>query len=286
MNIISYCLFGTKKEFSKYGKFLPAVIIANRLAYPEFYQKFYISEELKESFYFNMLNDLSESFDEILVTTRKEDISGTGRMLWRLLPWWDKNCEYLLCRDIDSIVTAIEIRAVRLFMKSNFKMHSIRSHKYHDTPLMGGLSSFYCPWVRKQPWFTKNFKNFIVRSSKTLKERKPWVEGADQEALKRYLYFSCLQKKKNMLNTLDTPVQGANKFFGIYRPSQVNKNKYNKIDLSYMDKYKNIFKISSRVHSFVASPFKTISREDVNSILSIDHPIAKKVKMLVNANKG
>ncbi|MGH9048848.1 MAG: hypothetical protein ACRDY4_03870 [Acidimicrobiia bacterium] len=54
--------------------------------------------------------------------------AGTEPTLWRMLPLWDDEVDLWLCRDIDSVPTVDELRAVRVFARQeSAAVHGIRS---------------------------------------------------------------------------------------------------------------------------------------------------------------
>lgn len=267
-NLISYSLFGEKSKI--YQVCVPYIVIANNIAYPDFKQRFHLSKELIDTPCYDFLKQLSSQNENIQIKEMTSNYKGIKPMLWRVLPWWDENIKYLLCRDIDSSITKLEIRAVRFFMSTGLKIHTIRSHKWHTTPLMGGLCAFYCPWISKQPWFPAQFKDFIKKSMLILKEYKAWEIGSDQEALKRFIYNDNKYKNVNERQTLDTFMQGAPSKLADHNPRIYSLKKYKSTDISYIDKYNELFKISDRIHSFVASPFKKIKRSHLKELLGLD----------------
>lgn len=281
-DLISYSLFGKSSEI--YQIAVPYIVISNNIAYPNFKQRFHVADELQGTACYKFLERLSSENDLIQLKTLSSNYKGIKPMLWRVMPWWDKNVKYLFCRDIDSSVTKKEIQAVRFFLSTKLKIHTIRSHKYHTTPLMGGLCAFDCVWLRTQSWFPDNFKSFIKSSMNMLKEYKPWVIGSDQEALKRFIYNDNPKRKNNMRNTLDTFVQGAPSKLAGHNPKIYSLQRYKKIDISDLDKYNDLFKLSDKIHSFIASPFKKIKISHLQQLLSssIDTPMSDQVKSILS----
>ena len=286
-NVVSYSLFGKNCGGQKYQKFLPAIIAANVVGYHDFIHKFYVADDAVSSPAAQLLLEVSSRHDSVRVKIMPSKYNGIKPMLWRILPWWDKDVKYLLCRDVDSLLTDIELKSVRYFLSTKYKLHSIRSHPYHTTPLMGGLSSFDCEWMRSQRWFLKNFRVFIKRAIEIMRDYKPWVRGSDQEVLKRFIYYNCVDCSHNMSQTLDCPVQKAPITFGDYRPKVRRYKAYRDIDIKYMDKHKELFNISKRFHPFVASPFKTLSFKKVKLVLNaIDDKISQDITQSIKENNN
>jgi hypothetical protein len=53
-----------------------------------------------------------------------------------------KNIDCMFVRDADSIISDEELSYMEWFVRSDFLIHTIRSHQSHDMPLMGGLSGY------------------------------------------------------------------------------------------------------------------------------------------------
>lgn len=67
-----------------------------------------------------------------------------GSMLWRLRPVWDPAVEVVICRDLDSLPTPREKRAVdRWIADDSCWLHSMQDSPSHrSTTLMGGMVGF------------------------------------------------------------------------------------------------------------------------------------------------
>lgn len=79
-----------------------------------------------------------------------EENKGNCRsMLWRMLPIWDDDVDYVICRDVDSLPTMKDRRAVEQFIQSGAALHCINDNPSHTTPVMGGMCGFHAPQFRK-----------------------------------------------------------------------------------------------------------------------------------------
>jgi len=68
------------------------------------------------------------------------DSPGTPHsMFWRFEPAWDSSVEFMLSRDTDSRLGIREKAAVDEWIESGKKLHVMRDHPYHNTPIMGGM---------------------------------------------------------------------------------------------------------------------------------------------------
>lgn len=83
-------------------------------------------------------------------------ISGIG-MLWRMLPIWENDNDYVFCRDLDSILTPRQMKYVLSFLKTNNNIHNIHDNKHHSG-LMGGMCGFKSQSIRDR---YDSFKNMI-----------------------------------------------------------------------------------------------------------------------------
>jgi hypothetical protein len=66
-------------------------------------------------------------------------------MTWRFLPLMDPMVDRMLCRDMDSVVTAREVAAVHQWLdNSNSTFHWMHDHPYHCySAFLGGIL-IYC----------------------------------------------------------------------------------------------------------------------------------------------
>lgn len=155
MNIISYSFFEPKQIYNdrfwdkfnnkdRYWYNIPAMVLLNKLIYPDFDITIHISSNVKENPLFEILAKL-ESIGIVNLVEIDREYSGTEPTLWRYKPLLDKSCDILLCRDIDSLPTNDEIRSTIFFINSEYKVSTIRSHTNHTTPstiILAGLCGF------------------------------------------------------------------------------------------------------------------------------------------------
>ena len=77
-------------------------------------------------------------------------------MLWRMLPCWNVDVEYVLCRDLDALSTPRERNAVEKWMASGKAVSALHDSESHSSAaLMGGMVSFKTSWVRDH-WHSYN----------------------------------------------------------------------------------------------------------------------------------
>lgn len=88
-----------------------------------------------------------------------QPISGIG-MLWRMLPIWENDVNYVFCRDLDSILTPRQMKFVLAFLKSNYNIHNILDNPSH-AGLMGGMCGFKAEYIRnKYSTFASMIKSY------------------------------------------------------------------------------------------------------------------------------
>jgi hypothetical protein len=156
MNIISYSFFEPKiihshRDWDKFNKIdrywynIPALIAINSLVYSDFKIKFHISENILNNKLYTLFEECVENYN-IEVEVIKKDYINTEPTIWRYKPLIEKECDILLCRDIDSIPTTDEILSTYYFINNDkYDVTTIRSHKNHKIPqtiMLAGLCSF------------------------------------------------------------------------------------------------------------------------------------------------
>jgi hypothetical protein len=77
-------------------------------------------------------------------------------MLWRMIPIWNLGVDRVLCRDLDSLSTPRERRAIEKWIASNKAVSSLHDSESHSSrDLFGGLCGFKAQWVRDR-WASYN----------------------------------------------------------------------------------------------------------------------------------
>lgn len=156
MNQISYSFFtpikyNDNKFYDKYisrDRYwynLPALISLNRLFYPNFEIKFYISPDIINNPLYHLISESIKNQD-VTIEVMNQHYKYTEPTVWRFKPIIESSVDILLCRDIDSIPNEVEVKATKYFLDNDvYKITSIRSHKYHnshDTIMLAGLCGF------------------------------------------------------------------------------------------------------------------------------------------------
>jgi len=153
--ILSYSLFEPQKKYdgrfwdihdggNRYWYNLPAMVVLNRLLYPDFKIYIYISSNIKNNPLYALLVLLQDK-GHISLVEIELDYSNTEPTLFRYKPLLNQECDVLLCRDIDSLPTVDEVRATKYFIESEFRATTIRSHTNHTCEgavVLAGLCGF------------------------------------------------------------------------------------------------------------------------------------------------
>ena len=192
MNQISYSFFTPKKynddkfydkyiSIDRYWYNIPSIISLNKLLYPDFEIKFYISSDIKDNPLYKVIDESIKKIEGISVEVMNYDYSFTEPTIWRYKPIIESSVDILLCRDIDSIPNEVEVKSTYYFINNeNFKITSIRSSKYHNcdgTIILAGLCGFR---TKELNYPNNNFDEFYYNIG-----IDQW--GIDQSFLIRFL---------------------------------------------------------------------------------------------------
>ncbi len=156
--IISYCFF-TPKSLHKEMRFwdayntqerywynLPSLICINSIVYPNAKMKIHVSSDIINHDRFELIEKMSESFDNIEIVHLPYEYENTEPTMWRYKPLFDKESDIVLCRDIDSLPNSDEIRSTLYFFDNpDFYVQTLRTHTNHIIPqtiMLAGLCGF------------------------------------------------------------------------------------------------------------------------------------------------
>lgn len=154
MKILSYSFFDPihlpshrfwddyKNEISRYYYNIPAVILTNKILYPDYITRIYITKNTLD----NPLCEVFNLFDDINIFVVNMQYNLTEPSILRMMPLWEDNIvEIFHTRDIDSLPTEIEYRFTRAFENKNYGIGTLRTHENHygyGCRMLAGLSSF------------------------------------------------------------------------------------------------------------------------------------------------
>jgi hypothetical protein len=177
--IISYCLFSSKKNSSeirnwdlhngenRYWYNIPAIVCVNLFMFPQAEMHIYYSSDLKDHFLFNFLIQLENKITQFKLIEISDEYENTEFTLFRFYPLFEKTCDILFCRDLDSVPNEDEIIAGKFFISfEQFLTQNIRSHTNHKYPITKILAGL-CGFRPKKIDFIKeiNFKDFYESNS-------------------------------------------------------------------------------------------------------------------------
>lgn len=105
----------------------------------------------------------------------------TGSMLWRMEPGWDHGVDRFLCRDIDSLPTPRERKAVVRWENSNKPISALHDSTSHwGTVILGGMCGFKAEYVRSKFPTAQLFRTAMEESGIDFNKK-----GGDQHFLNR-----------------------------------------------------------------------------------------------------
>jgi hypothetical protein len=198
-NLISYCLFGTHR---RYWHSVPFVVSANSIMNPDLRMRFHVHKSYRETPGYALLSVLAaEEFVDLVESG--VDFPGSSAMILRMMPLFDPEVDVFFLRDIDASPCTEDVRAMRIFLKTNLWVHAGRGHWAHTLPIMGCLAGFRASVLRNEMRMG-SFDEFVETAFGILPYigHKEWVWNSDQEVLTRMM-------EPFTVRTLDTPMGPA-----------------------------------------------------------------------------
>ena len=129
--VISFSLWGDNPKYTigaiKNSEIAPFI-------YPDWETWFYVADNVPRE----IIEKLKQSGSKI-INKNNEDWDG---MFWRFYPMSDPSVDIFISRDTDSRLNYRERRAVDAWIDSGKKLHIMRDHRYHGTPVLGGMWGF------------------------------------------------------------------------------------------------------------------------------------------------
>lgn len=279
MNCISYCLFTPlnkdekfhrewddfRTQNNRYWFNIPALFVVNSILYPDFKIKLFISKSISSHPLFPLLKELDkqDNFETIII---EKGYKNTEPTMWRMIPLWDKTTSILLCRDIDSIPTEMEVNVTRQFIDSTFLIHTIRSHRQHNnslTRMLAGLSGFKKDCLRLIK--IKSFEEYYQSSS------EKW--GCDQDTLIKYFYSKVRKKRKYFLDSaLSTNIHKVKKN---WRTGSLNYVK--------VDENQKIYDVIDSHTKWSGQPID-FRKNKLIELLQLGYPQCELISSILNSN--
>lgn len=192
--IISYALFGYGKEssadwfeFNTYLRGLMINIRMKELLMPDWKIRVYIDKISYEKF-----KELFDALDMIEVFVENPTELSMAS-LWRLKPLFDSEVEYMISRDLDSVLTYRDAQAVKDWIDSGKCAHAITDSEGHGIPMLAGMIGFWC-----RHW--KEYTN-IFSWDKIVEYRGNYLKkGTDQDVINQIIYpLFANQKNESIL---------------------------------------------------------------------------------------
>lgn len=152
----SYCLYGQYNPKYYIGLINNVKFIQNR--FPNYLIHIWLGSDVDESY----LKDILMTN----LTIFRLDISGHELMTRRFLSIDDPKIDIMFSRDCDSMISEREIDFINNFILSPYLLHTIRDHKGHHVPIMGGLFGIKKKLLKLQNFkmekFIKKIKNLDI----------------------------------------------------------------------------------------------------------------------------
>lgn len=187
---ISYALFG--KDHQPYAQYLPAIVRAHHNLFEEFDLNIYIDNDVLYSKTGELINFYQKEGllnGRVVLSSIGAKAQLTEAMLWRMIPVFEPDVEYVFCRDLDDCPTPRGRLVCDQFMASDAVVHTVHDNALH-IGIMGGLCGFHAPKFR-QATGLNSLDDLYERAGAV-----DWsVKGTDQDVLNRI----CLGSKDGPL---------------------------------------------------------------------------------------
>lgn len=178
--IVCYAIFG-HREF--YWPHFPALVRAHHTLFKGWEMRVYTDSSI-----FSARAMMLRAYAKaglVNVIHHEENKGHCRSMLWRCLPIWDENVDYVLSRDVDSLPTIKDRRSVEQFIQSGATLHVVNDNPAHTVPVMGGMCGFNAPKFREKTGI-KDWNDFVSRRT----DLDATMGGTDQILL----YFEAWQR--------------------------------------------------------------------------------------------
>lgn len=159
MKVVSYSFFrhqdsGYESPQAGEGRgrffigYMPVIVRAHHSVYPDWEMRIHHDDRVREYPYFKALERM-DAEGLVKLVAMGEAPSLCGAMAWRLRPIWDEAVSHVICRDVDSLSTPREHKAVDRWVTGGKAIHALHDSPSHgSTLLMGGMVGFVTAKVR------------------------------------------------------------------------------------------------------------------------------------------
>lgn len=165
LNIFSFSLYGTDQKYL-HGIIRNSEFIQNCM--PDWNMRVYCGSDVPNY----VVKTLLQNGCEVKIWEPSWHDNG---MFWRYLPLGEEGIEYLAFRDADSRLNSRDIACLIEWVNSDFPVHIIRDHPFHQTPILGGL------------WGVRNSQISVVHFWELARDF-PNRFGEDQRFLSKFVY--------------------------------------------------------------------------------------------------
>ncbi len=266
-------------SFQRYWYNIPAVVSLNSVFYPEFEQIIHVSSNIKENPLYPLIESIINNFENVSIRVIESEYVNTEPTLWRYKPLFDKSCDLVLCRDIDSIPNSDELLSTKYFIDNpQFLVHTLRTHTNHSTPptiILAGLCGF-------RPKLIPFIQNFNFDEYYQYVKTPHW--GLDQNSL-----ISIFVRNQEWTNEffLDSPI--TTKFHTVGNPlircKSFDQNFY-KENVVMDERYNELMNFMNEETSWAGEP-SDIRKEKLQKLLSFEfEPMMKMFKCIESLEKN
>ena len=169
---LSFVVYGADSKYRE-GALANAQAIAE--VYPGWKGIFYVDEESCR----DLVRPIEEAGSQVLLINKERF---TNMVFARFLPIWELSKGIILFRDIDSLISIPERKAVEDWLQTGLPFHWMRDHPRHTGTVMWGM------WgMRLGDYFRDYFEHSIEGSRNE-------SYGADQVFLEQWLYPTMLKR--------------------------------------------------------------------------------------------
>ena len=131
--VISFCLYG---KAATYISGMKENILLAKQHFKNWIVRIYYNKTVQQKFIDEYRSLGAEC---ILCHNVGMSLMNWEGMFWRWFPLNDNTVDFWLSRDADSRLSEREFKIVDEWTKSDKTLHSIRDHRCHFNPIMGGL---------------------------------------------------------------------------------------------------------------------------------------------------
>jgi len=158
MNVIAYSFYrhaNSAYESERAGagrgvffcNYIRAIVRGHWAVYPDWSLWLYHDNRVREYSYWPVMERMHER-GLLKLIPMGEATKLCGAMCWRLLPIWNLSVKRVLCRDVDSLSTPRERRAIEKWIASDRAISALHDSESHSsTALMGGMVGFKADWM-------------------------------------------------------------------------------------------------------------------------------------------